>query len=102
MSVFVVLKNTDFTEGRGPMRLHKIFADFKSAELYVMDQPSMFGLHQRRHTENLDFGHVYYSGYEIIEMTVHENYDQKRIKRLKEEREQLREQIDQINKQLEE
>lgn len=44
--VWVVKKNADFTEGRGPMRLHKIFAHESDARHWIMDQQGIYGSKQ--------------------------------------------------------
>lgn len=41
--VYVVLKNSDFTEGRGPMRFHKIFHNELDAHRYIMTQKGIYG-----------------------------------------------------------
>lgn len=45
-TVFVVFKNADFTEGRGPMLLHRIYETFELAEEYVLLQPGIYGTKQ--------------------------------------------------------
>lgn len=42
MIVAAVFKNSDFTEGRGPMHLHLIFADKDIATAYVQGQRGIF------------------------------------------------------------
>lgn len=44
--VFVVLKNGDFTEGRGPMAFHKVFRSYVGAFEYVMSKEGIFGSKQ--------------------------------------------------------
>lgn len=62
-TVYVVLKNADFIEGRGQMRLHSIFSTKKEAHEYIMSQDGIFGSPQ-------NFGKYGYNGYEIKEMPV--------------------------------
>jgi hypothetical protein len=47
-SMFVVLKNADFTEGRGPMLLDRLFHKFDNAVDYVMQQSGISGTKQGR------------------------------------------------------
>lgn len=65
--VFLVLKNSDFTEGRGPMIAHLLFETREDAHKYVMDQPGIYGSVQMHGTYGGD-GH--YNGYEVKEMFV--------------------------------
>lgn len=44
--VFVVTKNVDFIEGRGPMVFHKVFTYSKDAIEYVMSQSGIYGSKQ--------------------------------------------------------
>lgn len=41
-----VLKNADFTEGRGPMVFHKVFKTLDSAVSYIMKQDGIYGSKQ--------------------------------------------------------
>lgn len=67
--VFVVMKNADFTEGRGPMLLHKIFKTGPAAVSYIQKQSGIFGSKQ-----HIDYGkHGYYAygnGYYVEETVV--------------------------------
>jgi hypothetical protein len=60
--VYIVLKNADFTEGRGPMFFHKVFKTRQIAHDYIMQQEGIYGTPQRQSTglENN------YNGYQII------------------------------------
>ena len=40
-SVSVVLKNTDFTEGKGSMVIHKVFVAIDNARRYIKTQPGI-------------------------------------------------------------
>jgi len=84
--VFVVTKNTDFTEGRGPMMLHKVFASFDDAHKYIQDQEGIFGSAQSKAADYGDKVTTWsYNGYGIKKMqimtyeTAHEDY-QKQLK----------------------
>ncbi len=46
--VFIILKNSDFTEGRGPMLFDRVFDTFFAADQYVMGQSGIFGSEQCR------------------------------------------------------
>lgn len=69
--VFVVMENSDFTEGRGPMVLHKVFADGEVAHNYVMSKEGIFGSTQRQeptwgiNVSGEVYGYHSYNGYEI-------------------------------------
>ena len=43
MEVFCVMRNADFTEGRGPMRLDRIFLNRDDAVDYMDSQPGVMG-----------------------------------------------------------
>lgn len=69
---FIVMKNTDFTEGRGPMRPHAFYRRHHNAHNFVMRQQGIYGSAQYC---NVRFGlNVYgdtygsrnYNGYDII------------------------------------
>lgn len=44
--VWVVMKNSDFTEGRGPMRVHRIFYYLYEAVDFVLSQDGIYGSKQ--------------------------------------------------------
>lgn len=73
MKVYVILKNSDFTEGRGPMVLHKIKKTEKSAVDYVMSREGIFGSTQKEsHYSQLNSNVRYFNGYDILTMEVEE------------------------------
>ena len=41
--VYIVMKNSDFTEGRGPMYIHKLFRNIENAREYIKKQSGIFG-----------------------------------------------------------
>ena len=43
MTIYIVEKNADFNEGRGPMIFHKVFPSFEAAYCYVQKQGGVFG-----------------------------------------------------------
>lgn len=73
-TVFLVLENSDKTEGRGPMVPVKCFTEIECAERYLETKPGIFGSKQSR---SLNFGvnmlgeifcRTYHNGYEIKEI----------------------------------
>jgi hypothetical protein len=74
--VFMVLKNADFTEGRGPMLPHKCFKSLKDSVDYIMKQPGIYGGEQSLNIMcNVNiYGEVYaynnFNGYDIKVMKV--------------------------------
>lgn len=73
---WLVLKNGDFTEGRGPMHFHKLFHDLKDAFNYIMKQDGIYGSGQR--TNNYSGVSIYgkpyclsgFNGYELRPVTI--------------------------------
>lgn len=69
--VAVVTRNDDFTEGRGPMRVHKVFKNPNDAHHYVMKQGGIYGSPQRCQLSfgvNVNgelYGSIDYNGYDI-------------------------------------
>lgn len=62
-TVAVVMKNADFTEGRGPMVLHKIFDKVEHAEEYISKQEGIYGSKQEK-------GKYGWNGYSVSIMEV--------------------------------
>lgn len=69
--VAAVLRNADFTEGRGPMLLDKVFSDLPAAERYIAGNEGIYGSPQRRElylginiTSTL-FARLHWNGYTI-------------------------------------
>lgn len=97
--VYVVLKNSDFSEGRGPMVFHKIFKTSQLAHDYIMQQE---GIHGSKQGICKILGENYYNGYEIRGaevqtelLTASEKNDiEKKILRLTEEIEVLRNKLE--------
>lgn len=64
--VYVVLKNSDFTEGRGHMMLHMIFSTFDLADSYIMSKDGIYGSKQGRNQYGLHREeYANYNGYAI-------------------------------------
>lgn len=67
--VYIVRKNSDFTEGRGPMLFHKVFYSGDDAIAYVQGKSGIFGSPQK--VERNKFGHyAYANGYDIEEVEI--------------------------------
>lgn len=71
-NVWIVKKNADFTEGRGPMRVHLIFSNFDGAHKWVMAQSGIYGTPQRQERTSGN-GHWYYNGYSISKYRVYDS-----------------------------
>lgn len=97
--VYIVLKNADFTEGRGQMLFHRVYDSMKAAHQYVMSKDGIFGSKQGVSGYNYsdpEKGHlVGYNGYQIIkaplrtidsvELEKHRSTLQEKIAKLQEE-----------------
>lgn len=66
MNIFVVLKNSDMTEGRGYMMFHRAFTSSELAHKYCQEQKGIWD------TDNSKSKNGKYSGYEIIEVPLHD------------------------------
>ncbi len=93
--VYIVYRNADFTEGRGPMLLHKIFSNFRAAEDYVMDQEGIMGTEQKRD------GYGGYNGFSIKPQRVIETYDKKDRAEKQRELEKVEAEAARLRKELE-
>lgn len=79
-SIFVVLRNADFTEGRGPMLIDTIFSTGPEAIKYVEAQQGIFGSKQKVDYQNSRLSRGLYataSGYEIVEYKVLDTVQEK-------------------------
>lgn len=104
-SAFIVTKNADFTEGRGPMVHHAVFKDPREAHAYVMLQQGIFGSQQpdvdfsvQREKMTEPYG-ASYNGYDIKE-TVYADADYREQLTYKESgktAEQLAEAVEQLD-----
>lgn len=65
MEVFVVMKNTDFTEGRGPMVIDRAYTNRTYAHDYIMAQEGIYGSPQRYEPK-----YDSYNGYSIRTLKV--------------------------------
>lgn len=72
--VYIVMKNADFTEGRGPMLFDCAFEHGKDAVEYVSFQEGIYGSPQL--VQMNTYGHyAYANGYLIDEVVVHQSID---------------------------
>lgn len=83
MEVVVVNKNADFTEGRGPMLVDKIFDSMEAAEAYISAQPGIYGSPQSK-------GKYGWNGYSTKVMRVHGKENWKEIGEKQERQEALK------------
>lgn len=68
--IFIVFRNADFTEGRGPMLFHSAFSDGEEAIRYVEEQGGIYGSPQR--VERGKYGYfAHANGYHIKEVALH-------------------------------
>jgi len=69
--IYIVNKNADFTEGRGPMVFYKAFATLEDAQKHIMELPGIYGSTQQRDKSLSKVGREWYNGYEILTATVY-------------------------------
>lgn len=68
---WAIFKNADFTEGRGPMLMYKVYYNLKDAHDYVMQSEGIYGSSQYENYSmgiNIDgeaYAYKLYNGYEI-------------------------------------
>lgn len=74
MKIYIVFKNADFTEGRGPMLFHFAFTNGADAVKYVEAQGGIYGSPQKVTMNYLDH-YAYGNGYKIDEVDVHNSLD---------------------------
>lgn len=79
--VFIVLKNADFTEGRGPMRFHSVWGNWEDADHYVMNQCGIFGSPQYldKRLSKPSEGRWSYNGYDITQTYLIENSEEAKL-----------------------
>lgn len=73
MNVFIVEKCSNFTDGNGPMFIHRIFENLEDARNYVMQCDGIFGSAQRMNDSYIDVNgmrHEYWNGYHISQYHV--------------------------------
>lgn len=96
MQVFVVLKNADFTEGRGPMFFDKAFANKADAHNYIMDQDGIYGSSQGPSSYGVDC----YNGYEIKTIDLISSYDASAVAMKRREIQERRKEIERLQAEL--
>lgn len=64
------MKNADFTEGRGPMYIHKVFVNIENAREYIKKQCGIFGSRQERYNNICTDDCEVWNGYDIKIMKV--------------------------------
>lgn len=75
MKIYVVEKNADFIEGRGPMRLDKIFLKKEDAVTYIKSNKGIMGTNQYDKPTIYNNGTTEsWNGYNITEHDVIEKY----------------------------
>jgi hypothetical protein len=70
--VYVVKKNADFTEGRGPMLLDSVWSDPDEAVKWVKQQGGIYGSEQRVELNKYGY-YAYANGYQIEKMPLLDN-----------------------------
>jgi len=73
MNVFIVEKCSNFTDGNGPMFVHRIFENLEDARNYVMQCDGIFGSEQRMNDSYIDVNGMLrenWNGYDISEYHV--------------------------------
>lgn len=73
MNIFIVEKCSNFTDGSGPMFIHRIFENLEDARNYVMQCSGIFGSEQCMSRSRIDDNGLlreYWNGYDISEYNV--------------------------------
>lgn len=102
--VYMVLKNTDFTEGRGPMVFHKLFRTMEAARNYVSRKPGIFGSKQYQDKGLSIEKSEWWNGYSIQEVQIENGISDTEIANLVDRKNYLQNSYDEyvkINKLLE-
>lgn len=82
--IYIVSKNADFTEGRGPMLFDCAFTDGEVAISYVEDQDGIYGSPQK--VERDKYGaFAYGNGYDIKKVPLYNSKEE--ISRVREDKE---------------
>lgn len=75
MKIYIVEKNADFIEGRGPMHLDKIFLKKEDAVAYIKNNKGIMGTNQYDNPNVYNNGKTEsWNGYDIVEHDVIEKY----------------------------
>ena len=104
-TIYIVTKNADFTEGRGPMLYHAAFRHHKDAVAYIMSKEGIFGTDQPVTPRTYNDGSESYNGYSIQPSVLIEEFDlekveekKRKIEETKLEMERLQNELDALNK----
>lgn len=95
--VYVVFKDADFVEGRGPMRVHLIFSKFEDAHNWIMSQKGIMGTEQSQGVSG-NSSRWSYNGYAIHKHKVYE--DSISIIQAAERKKELEKQIEELKEEL--
>lgn len=74
--IYIVLKNADFTEGRGPMVFHNAFTTPALACDYVRVQEGIYGSKQEVEVVREKDVYARGNGYDILESPLYSSLDQ--------------------------
>ena len=96
-NVWIVKKNADFIEGRGPMMMHLIFSKFDDAHKWVMAQSGIYGSQQRQERGS-GSGRWDYNGYSITKYKVYDSADS--LLEAKERKKEIENQIKDLKEEL--
>lgn len=101
--VYIVLKNADFTEGRGPMLYDRTFKSESLANEYIMSKKGIFGSKQEYYPKYSSPIRAVYNGYDMILAEVLESLiSPEELKDLKKEKAQLEQRIAEIDAKIKE
>lgn len=100
-TVWVVMKNADMTEGRGPMLFHSVWDDENAVVAWVSAQDGAYGSVVSRVDQT---GTTYYvaNGYRIDRVRLHTKENVASLTGLRDERKRLRKEAAAITVRLEE
>ena len=92
-TVTVILRNADFTEGRGPMMLHAIYDNLEAARTYIRSQKGIYRSPQ--YAEPKVYGNTEsWNGFNIIlNFPVLSEYDPAYVKALERQKEEIEDKL---------
>ena len=97
--VYIIQRNADFTEGRGPMLYDRTFNSLELAEEFIMSKKGIMGTPQK-YSPSYSYPSIYreYNGYRIIIAEVLDSLiSQEELELLKLEKQELEQRIAEIN-----
>lgn len=68
--IYIVLKNSDFNEGKGLMLIHKTFSTLNAARNYIKKEPGICGSKQYENPLFFQNDYETWNGYEIKTMDI--------------------------------